>query len=226
MNFGRLGAGFGRLGAEKASGLVVPATITWAGNSILTAAGGTYTAVPFGAENPNRVLAVAALCRINSVAGAVTAMTIGGVAATQVPGAHAGFANSLGFSDIWYASVPTGISGTVSVTFNNSNVRSAIEVYNIVTTTPTPTNGGNGNVDLAQSVSAALTVPANGVGMAGLFAVNASTSVTWTNATQDDYQLSTDSYGAAHVPSSATVTATLVGGVNNGMSLSLASWGP
>src|SRR5882762_9709550 len=75
----------------------------------------TYSGVPFGAPFNNRLIVVAIGVRSTGTSNGVTAVTIGGITASQVIGASAS-TNSVGTTDIWYAAVPISTGGTVVVT--------------------------------------------------------------------------------------------------------------
>lgn len=219
-------------------------SLTWTGVGLNTAGGTSisYTSVPIGVADANRVVAVAIVADTAGGASTPTAVTIGGISATQVGGAYC---NSLSVLDtsIWYASVPTGTTATVAVTYTIATVASGVEAYRIITTTPTPSASAT-NTSVAQSISnAAYTVPSGG-GSFNIYAFRGggtgSDSVTWTNATPttngDDMQQgigggtnSNPIASVAHTTAtgSVTVSAAITGpGFNNSQCISAAAWGP
>jgi hypothetical protein len=48
-------------------------------------------------------------------------------------------------SEIWYASVAAGTSGTITVNYNASFIRTGLALYRILTSAPTPGTGANNN---------------------------------------------------------------------------------
>lgn len=232
------------LGAGKASAGGASFSLAWTG-VVIDTAGGTsvnYASVPIGVADANRVVAVAIA---GDTAGAATSpvstVTIGGISATQVSGA-ATF-SAIAYSDIWYASVPTGTTATVAVTYGTPIANSAVQAYRIITTTPTPSTGASGTA-VAQAISnTAYTVPAGG----GSFNVyvfrggsTGSDTVAWTNASPtsngDNLQQgiggvtnSNPIISVAHTTGtgSITVSAAITGpGFNNNQTISAAAWGP
>jgi len=166
---------------------VTPATLTY--EAFATEASGnttiTYSSVTFGTANSNRVIAI--VTAVRSAAGStnpITSVTIGGVSATVVTGTpFYGGSGSPYNSEVWYASVPTGTSGNIVVAWTNATTRTGICVYNIVTTTPTPSSGvANGGLSMT-NVTQAITVPSNGVALAGYFDQNTGSTLGFTNGT-------------------------------------------
>lgn len=192
---------------------------------------GTYTSVNFGTAAANRVIAVVAMCRVTAaVINTVSSATIGGISATQVASADPGVVVNIA-SDIWYASVPTGTSGTIVVNWANANTRSGVYVYSILTSTPTPSNGNSSSgLSLTSIGPTTLTIPANGVGLVGFLSQQTGNTQSFTKATLDS---SNAMAGAGQSTASGTVIGTgsvSVTGTSsptgNTMSMSLASWGP
>lgn len=124
-----------------------------------------------------------------------TAVSMGGVAATRIysPGT-----SSLLWWNVWVAAVPTGTSGTVSVTRSTGNgfeqaLWSVFACYNLSSpTTYTAVANNTGN----PTASSTLATASGGVLMAQAYKASAS-GFTWTNATKQVDQLAGvgNSYG-------------------------------
>ena len=169
-------------------------------------ASASYTSMGIGTADTNRIVAVVIVWRTNGAAG-ISAVTIGGVSATHVAGADGSSPNALSLSEIWYAAVPTGTTATVAVTFNSSSGRSSCATYRIITVTPAPTNA-NASGAASGDVSAALTVPSGGKGIAGYFSrTDTDGAHGLTNATEDVEVANIEGFSSA---SFATVAASAV----------------
>jgi hypothetical protein len=185
----------------------------------------THTGVSFGAADTNRVIAVVVAARMVTV-NTITGVTIGGVAATEAVSARATVAGTNGSnSGIWYASVPTGTSGDIVVTHGAAAARTGIAAYRVVTSTPAPTSSNSAN-GAASPLSAAITVPTGGAGIAGLWQNGSVTDSTWSNATQD-YQATSGGSSRMEAATVSTIGSVSPGGTTGGNSvLSAAAWGP
>lgn len=196
---------------------------------VTEASGGTtitYPTVAIGTAAANRVVAVIFACRSGTANMTASAVTIGGIAATQVSGAAGSSGSLQGGSDIWYASVPTGTTGNIVVTWSSATTATGIQVYSILTTTPTPASG-NGIAGVTTSLNTNITVPASGVGISGMYAQSGAV-VSWTNATADNHGVITGARGldAAHTTSTGAVSVTGTIGASSGVGMSSAAWGP
>lgn len=140
----------------------------------------TFNDVSFGDPASDRLLIISATWGLFSGSRDVSSATIGGVAATvatQNDGTNTGGA-------IAYAVVPSGSTGTVSITLNTSASRLGFFIHRLVnykSSTPTGTNAPAGGGLGSRSVT--LTNPAGGVSLA--FAYAGESVGTWTNATED-----------------------------------------
>jgi hypothetical protein len=192
----------------------------------------TYTSVAFGTASSNRVLAFVTGARINAAdANTVASATIGGVSATQASGAVATNATNQMSTDIWYASVPTGTSGTIVVNWNAANARTGLYLYAVTTTNPTPSSGnGVASASSVASLNASITVPANGVGIVGFLAQQTGNTLSFTNATQDASNAlagAANGMEAGHTTSTGAISITgTQTGTNNNAAMSMAAWGP
>lgn len=124
----------------------------------------SYT-VNFGDEHENRYI-IAAISSVDfQTNGSVTAVTIGGVAATKLLGTSASATNQASF---WIAAVPTGTSGNIVIT--HDHVLFVITVYravNLATTTPHGSNTVSPIVLTVPSLGVAI-VTASGTGGADI----------------------------------------------------------
>lgn len=148
----------------------------------------TFTSQAFGAVDPNRQIILAIFGRNPSVGSSVISATIGGVSAALAFAGATGD-NGAGISEIWVASVPTGTSGTVTVTFSGSCLRAGISIYRLVGATAHATAGAgvtNANVP-AQGVT--ITIPTGGATVAVSGSGVTATDGTTTNQTQDVHTL-------------------------------------
>jgi hypothetical protein len=220
-----------------ASGLANP-ILTYNGLSTLSFGGPsttfTFTDVPFGNADTSRLVVVYIHATGTATATTIDSATIGGVSATKVVEANS--SAQIRSAAIFAALVPTGASGSVSVTYSTSvSITPYLASYSIYDlSSHTATDTAVFNVDLnSQSPSADVTFTrsAGGVFIAGYNAggVDAGTTHTWTNATEDlDTLNGTSSFTVASgqdTPSgdltvSVTGTDTLV----NRPNLILAAW--
>jgi len=101
----------------------------------------TITGLSFGDEAPTRLL-VAVIHAQASGARTPTAVSIGGVTATLVPGTSVSAAANI---SIWYAEVPTGTSGSVSVTYSGTILLCLVGLYRMTDLlSNVPLDGANG----------------------------------------------------------------------------------
>ncbi len=199
----------------------------------------TYSSLSFGAADPNRIVAVAVVNR-STGAPTIAAMTIGGISATQVASAAAVDSGSMFLADVWQAAVPTGTSGNVAITYGVSSTRSGIDLYRIVTTSPTAAsaNGAFSSSSATDApISTTVTIPSGGAALSvyGLRGPQSGTpSITWTNASSDN---TATNIGGANFLMVGSAKASSVGsttisgqttGNNNGtpVTMSSAAWGP
>lgn len=190
----------------------------------------SFAGVNFGTANANRVIAVIAVGRANAATNqTISSMTIGGIAATQVASA-AGVVSNVAGIDIWYASVPTGASGTVAVTWSSANVRSGIYVYSIITTTPAPSVGSGTSGVGTTTLSRTITIPASGFGIAGAWHRQTGNTDAMVNASIDgDNTLfgTNHQFFCGHTTGtgSTTITANSTP-TGNDMCMTAAAWSP
>lgn len=190
----------------------------------------TFTAVDLGTATSDRLVAVY-FSTGTSNSGQATAVTIQGISATQAVRSGTGNVNVTNV--IWYATVPTGTTGDVVVTFsttwgNTQNAfLSSVSMYDVASTTPI-TASATGNTS---SLSGTLTPDADAVLFAAFRAASVASGSTtsWTNATEQTDLLDgtlayTDAISSGLANSSLTVTATNTDAVVTAARLLVATW--
>lgn len=195
-----------------------------------------FADVPFGAADAGRWLVVHIHGANND--RTVNSVTIGGVSASRVTDGVNDAETVVSdpasvVGALWIANVPTGTSGTVSITWSGGQARTAIALFRMTgnsgaQASQVATDTGTSGTDL----SASLTIPSNGGGIGGV-GVNTPDSprtFTWTNLTEqydEEVGEGNNSYsGALSLASgTATRTATASGSFVQGV-LVLAAWGP
>lgn len=186
----------------------------------------TYSGLSGGGEHPFRVLAVYVSARMVTV-NTITSVTIFGVPATLVDVPTPGSATSIGGTNgsagaIYYAKVPSGLTGSVVVVYGAGAARSGIALYRIITSNPAPFSAQN--VSTSGALSTSLTISPNGAGIVALFENSNTIAVSWSGATQDYSAIA----GGSSLISSATMLATnsVSAGVVTQQIFSGAAWGP
>lgn len=159
-----------------ASGTGGPVSISFTDSSVDVAAATTYNfaSQALGTAAGNRKIVVA-ICAGTS--GQVSSVTIGGVSASHVVSVTGSEART----EFWVANVPTGATGTISVSLSASSGRCGIGVWAIY-------GAGSAAHDTATSTaspgSVSLDVPAGGVAIAACTAQNPVTT-TWSGLTEN-----------------------------------------
>ena len=195
-----------------------------------------FTSVNLGTAASNRVIAVIPMSRATAIPPTTVtsvAFTVGATATlSQVSGAAANpGAGQVVLTDIWYASVPSGTSATITVVWSGTNNRSGIYVYAINTSTPTPSSGANIGTNNVMTLTQSITVPAGGVGIAGWMTQQTGNTDTFTaGATLDNASAlagALNGVAAGHTTATGSVSVTASSTpTGNTMAMSLASWGP
>lgn len=188
------------------------ATITFAGNKATDGSAHsvhTLTAVPFGADDATRRIFIVVSVRGSAGPDVIlSSATIGGIAATTVASKiyNAGGSTLSHAVYVLAATVPTGASGTVVLTFPN-NVwvyLGSYRVTNLISITPTDTESGN--LTAGTTISLTPDVQKDGILIAGAHFFSAKSMLLSVGATQDYSVLfSTTRYA---VGGSLAVTAT------------------
>jgi hypothetical protein len=150
----------------------------------------TFSGQAVGAADAARRVFVAITGQYNDgVARNVASVTIGGVSATQASAINyvAAGVNSL-VAEIWVATVPTGTTADVVVTFNAAMVRAGIGVWTCntvpITPTDTATDSDSGADEFA---TASIDINAGGflIGVSTFFGDVSVPTYSWTNLTED-----------------------------------------
>ncbi len=184
----------------------------------------TFASQALGTASADRKIVVGI---VGAAGGArtISSVTVGGVSATALGTLYAPLAGVMvGF---YIASVPTGTTGSVVVTWSSGCVRCAIGLWAVTgassTVSATLQNG-------AEPQTGSLTVPANGAFAAIAYNGN-NTTYTWTNATEDfdaAFELGEIYSGASGTSTpggSITITATAAatgGSIHHMMAVALA----
>ena len=141
----------------------------------------TISSVDFGEANTSREIFVVVRYS-NSTATTISSATIGGVSATISAGASAGAQGAA----LIFATVPTGTSGNVVITYSNSTNDSVAFVYRVtnrqnIGTTAINTYGDTGGVTRSSYTSPTVAFPANGFVLA-ILSHNSGTNLTFTGS--------------------------------------------
>ena len=166
----------------------------------------TFSGESLGVADSDRVIAVGIHGRSGGAGGSISSVTIGGVSATIIQATES--ATKCGLA---YASVPSGATGAIVVTFNTGQLGCTIGKWRVVTGTPGPVSSNTATGVGAAPISFATTVPAGGFGIAVASAQAGTRAFSWTNATErydTDQSLDFVDPTGADFESSATVTAT------------------
>lgn len=137
----------------------------------------SFASTSFGAEAADRVIAVG--IGGGAQTRTVSSVTIGGISATFV--VRGAGANET--SELWYASVPTGTTGTVVVNWSGAQDGCGIVVARITGASAAPSASGSDNDSDPATVS--LTIPAGGVAFGYISQRHNSGAYTWTNLTEE-----------------------------------------
>lgn len=150
----------------------------------------SFTSQAIGDAASDRLVVVAVEVFTSGTNFAINGVTVAGVTAAQV--SNATRAESGGTlkvrTELWQASVPTGTSGTIAVTFAGSVSECMVANYALYglssTTRADADNDGGGSGDT--SASLLIDIPATGILLAAAAFVNSASSQTLSGVTQDD----------------------------------------
>lgn len=161
-------------------GVASRAAITYVSNTGDASGLTTYTFASqnFGTASADRYLVAYFAHRAVSAGITGSSATIGGVAATKLTTVT----NGNGCSELWGAAVPTGTSGTTSITWSGAVARCVTGLWaltGLLSTTPT-----NTYTSTANPLSVSANISAGGVALAGAYN-NATTTATWAGLTED-----------------------------------------
>lgn len=181
----------------------------------------TFTARSIGTAAADRRIIVGIFARSSvSTTIAVSGVTVAGITAAVVPGTPAGGPNGSVSTEtsLWIVDVPTGTTGDIVVTLNNTGSRCAIALWSATGIVGSPSDvatyfvsGSNNTISLnADVLTGSIVVAIGGCNSSAV-------TMTWTGATEDvDAAVETSRYTAAsHLSVGAetprTFTATLSG---------------
>jgi len=192
----------------------------------------TFAGKDIGAVASDRVIAVGVGTSSGTNAAVISSVTIGGISATKAISSNAE-ENSL--SDIWYATVPTGTTATVVVTYTLEQQRCGIGVWAVYNSSGAPTATAEDNQDIADAsavTSTTINVPANGGVLAYACGVSGGVlTFTLAGVTEDfDENIASivyhtggaENYASAQVGLTVSCTAT----ANTRQTMPVAAWGP
>jgi hypothetical protein len=183
-----------------------------------------YGTLSYGSGNTRVIVAVQWVA-----GGAITGVTVGGVALAQVSGAFNNLSASFR-TDAWEStSALAGTSGDVQVTYASAvSFTSVVALYNLVTTTPTSSGAVQGNQAFGTTVatSSAIGIPTGGGAI--VMVIGGGTGFAFSNATLDAAVVAGGQtqnwYG--HTTSTGSVTPGASWTGNNVTSITAVAWGP
>lgn len=188
-------------GAALSPGVAVePASFT--GAFAWVAGAVTATGMAFGAAPGPRVIVAVISSRADADLASVT---IGGVSATKASNVRNAAATPDTSVEIWFASVPTGSSGSVVATTSDVATTTRVGITLFALTGGVgqagpvfdTQNTATGALDTA-GLQAAINVTRSSVTIAGAIGLNGAGNVTWTNMTEySDFSAGTDQVSTA-----------------------------
>lgn len=219
-----------------------PFSVTATDNSSDTSASSpvTYTGLSIGATGTNRVIAAGVGSRNAGGIGAISSLTIGGISATKAIAVTNGAGDQS--AEIWYASVPTGTTANVVVTYTTgAYARGGIQLWRVISATgnaPTATATGVDNATDTQPIDtpASVTIPSGGAAMGVIFTLlggpgTPTGSPSGFNLDMNINIVTTQNVWALHSAAGAftgsqTLSTTLTGSALSGQAFATAVWGP
>lgn len=204
--------------------------LTWqqAAASTSNLASYTFSSQNIGPARADRLVVVAVATRKAPPSPTSVTLTIGGVAATIDATETAN--NNGNFFAIGHAAVPTGTTADIVATFSAQGLRCGIGVWTITGSSDITASGASSNG--VNSASAAITVPPGGaaVAMAGAFNLLPAepNNFSWATSTERHESVIETGFGISYadLDTSGTVSVTGPGGMTDGMTLVVASYGP
>ncbi len=208
----------------KVAPAVVPATVSYTAQAVITtnsASPYTHSSQAIGTADASRQVVVGVNCQDSGVT--VSALTVGGVSASQIIGATDGN-NADNRVELWAASVPTGTTADIVVTYSGSPQNCCIGVWAIYGAS---TSAHDTASDDAAPNAPSIDIPAGGVCIG--FA-NGQGTYSWTNLTESfdaTMEGSTTYTGAsdAFATAQTSLTITCDSSTNDQITV-VASWGP
>lgn len=158
----------------------------------------TIAGLDFNAEASDRIIAADIAFENTADVVSITGVTIGGVTAALGRAANLSGRNSA----IWTASVPSGTSGDVVITFSGGDTTVSADTHSVTGAETTLTDDDAATGTGADIAITALTIPTDGAGLATTCNQAGSGAIAWTGATISH---TTDAGNFQH--SSAIITA-------------------
>jgi hypothetical protein len=164
----------------------------------------TFSTKSLGSAAADRKIIVGVSAGGSSSGVTLNSVTVGGISATQIVATTDGE----NMAQIWVASVPTGATGNVVLTFSTDKGRCGIGLWAMYGASSTATDTGFAT---ANPSSDTLNISAGGVAV-GVYSLSQSTdrTTTWTNLTED-YDAVVESGGGTHSGASASFASAQTG---------------
>lgn len=199
---------------------------------LTTYSGGVWNSVNFGVAAPNRNIVLSIGGRNTTAARTIASASFGGVSAAASAAALNGGSSNVATIQMWSASVPTGTSGNLSITWSGAQLRCGAGVYAVYGAASNTANASVGVVATAAlDTTGTMNLP-NGAGVIGYSFVNGGTP-TWDIGTAQNFSATVESTiahsGASGVYSGAgTVSVGMAWGTNPDLSAPIifAAWAP
>jgi lysophospholipase L1-like esterase len=187
----------------------------------------TFSSKSLGTADADRVISVK-VHRYATAAAHPTAVTIGGVSATMQVGSNSSVDGYQKIS-IWTASVPSGTTGDIVLTFaSSSHLLTSVVGHRVLSSSETPASTQTDNTATSNAFNFSITCPTGGSGLCATSAdfITTGRTIAWTNATED-YENTTArtdlAFGTAHSTTAGSLSitaqfsASIVGGAMIGV---------
>lgn len=141
----------------------------------------TFPGLDFGAAAANRTIVVSWGTRDTGTGLTFPSCTIGGISATLAVATNNTAGGNMSMAGIFYANVPTGTSGDVVFTYNETTLRMRVGIYRA-------TGVSSVNIDAQTTGTTTTTLTVTGASGCALVATVLSasnTSFTWTGVSED-----------------------------------------
>lgn len=193
----------------------------------------TFSGVSLGAADVNRKIAVTIGGHRAASGRTIVSCTIGGVSAVELVFVAAVAGSNTVLQSVWIASVPTGTTGNIVVTFSNTMDRIGVDVIRLIGANSTAYHTATDDeADGGFAVTANINAVSGGCVIGVTCTSNSGRTVIWTNLTERSDRVVGSSTAvsmasdATTSTGSVTVTATASGSNSNGMGLALVSLAP
>jgi hypothetical protein len=173
------------------------------------------------------------ICYSSATPVTISSVSLNGVSGSQVSGFYDFVAGVGQNGDAWYVVAPGGSSGNLTITFSGalSSAGAALYVslYNIQTSTTTPSVANAAQSNNASSLSASVAIPTGGGAIASYCSWIGETFSGWTNAVNDfNGTTGNMAINVGHNTTAGGTTPTITGttGSANAATLGVVSWHP